>query len=96
MRGDQVRNRFLKAREVRRRRPTSERGGVAFAAGFSQGGAEVGSAKVEAQRGGHPLIPELTMLSTKKRCRNAKRTRGGRTAIVEPAMTRFVFMAPRL
>ena len=32
------------------------------------------------------------MLSTKKRCRKAKRTRGGSTAIVAPAMTRFVFM----
>ena len=49
-----------------------ERRRVAFAAGLGQGGAQVGSAEVEAQRGGHPLIPELTMLSTKKRCRKAK------------------------
>ena len=44
----------------------------------------------------HPLTAELTMESTKKRCRKTNRMSGGRTASVAPAMTRPVFIAPRL
>ena len=58
-------------------------------------GAQPRASEVDAKRG-HPLIPVLTMLSTKNRCRKANRISGGSTANVAPAITRFVFMAPRL
>ena len=44
----------------------------------------------------HPFTPDETMESTKKRCRTTKSSTGGSTASVAPAMTRPVFMAPRL
>ena len=96
VRVDQPGDEALKGRQIFGRRPMSERRRVAFASGLRQSGAQIGAAEVEAKRSRHPLIPELTMLSTKKRCRNANRTSGGRTAMVAPAMTRFVFSAPRL
>lgn len=44
----------------------------------------------------HPFTPELMTELTKKRCRMTNNTTGGSTASVAPAITRPVFMAPRL
>ena len=82
------------APEIPRRRPISERLGLA--PGCKQRRPQTRASKVDAERTGHPLIPVLTTLSTKNRCRKANRISGGSTANVAPAITRFVFMAPRL
>ena len=78
---------------VRRRRPIAHK--LGFASLAKKRRAQPRAAEVDAERS-HPLSPELTMLSTKNRCRNANRISGGSTARVAPAITRFVFMAPRL
>ena len=44
----------------------------------------------------YPFTPELTIESTKKRCSSTNSTSGGSTAIVAPAITSPVFIAPRL
>src|SRR5690606_35028575 len=60
-------------------------------------GAIAGAAEVDGEDGvAHPFTPEATMESTKKRWRMTKSSTGGSTARVAPAMTRPVFMAPRL
>src|SRR5262249_23076163 len=94
MRVDQVRHAAPEHFQIRGRRPISEQ--LGFASSFKKRGAQTRASEVEAERTGHPLIPVLTTLSTKNRCRKANRVSGGSTANVAPAITRFVFMAPRL
>ena len=94
MRVDQVRDATPERFQIPRRGPISQE--LGFAWGFKQRGPQTRASDVDAERKGHPLIPVLTTLSTKNRCRKANRISGGRTANVAPAITRFVFMAPRL
>lgn len=94
MRVDQVRDETPERFQIPRRRPISQE--LSFACGLKQRRPQTRASDVDAERKGHPLIPVLTTLSTKNRCRKANRISGGSTANVAPAITRFVFMAPRL
>src|SRR5690606_12573027 len=80
--------------ECRRRLPMVDRGGFGRIADY-EARAHIGSAEID-RKHPHPFTPELTMLSTKKRCRKTKSTSGGSTASVAPAITSPVFIAPRL
>ena len=65
--------------------------------GISNAGGYIYSPSIDGEDGvAHPFTPEETMESTKKRCSTTNSSTGGSTASVAPAITRPVFMAPRL
>src|SRR5580658_5629438 len=80
-----------------RRRPFADRTHRGRIVGRGEAGAIAAAPEIDREDGcAHPLIPEATIESTKKRCRRTNSSIGGSTASVAPAMTSPVFMAPRL
>src|SRR5271166_1395106 len=81
----------------RRRRPHADRTHKCWLVARRNTRAIVGAAEIDGEHCcAHPLMPEATIESTKKRCSKTNNTTGGSTARVAPAMTNPVFMAPRL
>src|SRR5690606_6640318 len=86
----------LEGPAILRRRACEKRPDGCRLTRFGQPCPDIRATEIDGERPAHPFTPELTMLSTKKRCRKTNMTSGGRTASVAPAITSPVFSAPRL